>query len=283
MGFWKKTKSIIKRILFIILKGKADYTKISILSGIAKGTRLRIDIRNESAYWLGTYDKTVLKRISRYIKPGQIVFDCGAYLGYYAAAMRNIVGNTGKVYLFEASPKNFMRVSELPVMNNWENVFVYKLAIGQEHSKIRFASNLGAASGPIDMPSKNMNLSMVDIEEVDCCGIDELIYEKNLPEPEFIKFDLETAEYYALLNGSKLWKSKKPIVLVELHKDINSKDPPTFKVAETFLKNFEYKAIEIHLNKPVANVEDFKEAERKGVQCTLLAVHKDFNFYMEVK
>lgn len=241
------------------------------LTGRAKGVRIKIDIRCESAYWLGSYDRKIINDICDLVCPGWIVWDCGAYLGYYTAAMRNTLGVNGAVHCFEASRENFNRLSLLPVLNGWSNVHVHNLAVGPDHSSIRFATNQGAASGPVDMPEKAGFDSSVRIEEVKSVGLDELGYETKLPLPHFIKMDLETAEVYALRNGHRLFTERRPVVLVELHKNKDSKAPPAFIAAEEFLKKYDYDGMEAHLGTKVETVEDFIVAEKRGIQCTILA------------
>lgn len=241
------------------------------MTGPARGTKIRVDFRTESSYWLGTYDRKILSHLMRVIQPGQTVYDCGPYIGAYTATMRNAVGPNGKVFAFEASSLNYQRVAMLPKWNGWSNVQVEHLAIGDAHATVRFASNLGAASGPIDMPGKELKLDQVNIETVACSGVDELVYERGFPPPDFLKFDLETGEGFALLNGERLWSEKRPTVLVELHK--NKEDRPfAFESAEVFLRKFHYTGIEVHLGCGVKTVEDFQAAESRGVQCTILAV-----------
>jgi FkbM family methyltransferase len=271
-GGWLRTG--IKEILWRCLKGRDGLTGVRVISGPSRGTRIRVDFRSESSYWLGTYDRKILSLLMQIIKPGQIAYDCGAYIGIYTATMRRAVGLNGRVYAFEASSLNYQRIARLPEANGWRNLQVEYLAIGEAHTTIRFASNLGAASGPIDMPGKNFPLESVQIENVPCSGVDELIFERGFPAPDFLKFDLETGEGFALLNGSRLWKEKRPTVLVELHK--NSEPTPfAFESAEQFLRDFDYYGTEVHLGCPVKSVDDFVGAEKLGVQCTILAVPKN--------
>ncbi len=75
------------------------------------------------------------------------------------------------------------------------------------------------------------------MEEVECCGVDELVYEKNIPAPDFIKFDLESAEEFALHNGDKIFRTKKPIILLELHGE------KALKAAGLFLEKYNYHTV----------------------------------------
>ena len=108
-----KFKKAIKEVLYKLLSGSKGYSDLKVISGPAKGVKLRLDLRKEGSYWLGTYDKWLFDSIpfSNYISPGNVVWDCGAYVGYYAAVSRKIVGSEGKVYVFEASSNNSIPTS----------------------------------------------------------------------------------------------------------------------------------------------------------------------------
>jgi FkbM family methyltransferase len=267
----RRLKTWVKQRLWERYSEADGMRDVTVLSGPCRGVRLRIDFRDESAYWLGTYDRKILRLLGEILQPGQVAFDCGAYLGIYAAAMRRRVGSGGTVHVFEASGRNFRRVSLLPARNGWTNVTVHYLAVGEAHSTIRFASNLGAASGPVDMPGKQLDMGNVQVETVACSGIDELVGERGLPDPDFLKLDLETAECFALKNGAALWTRKRPRVLVELHRNRRER-PYAFEAAEEFLRAFDYCGTEVHLGQVVKSVDDFLKAEEAGVQCTILAL-----------
>lgn len=232
----KKIKELVKNILFKILSSKKGYSDLTVLTGQAKGTVLRINLKIEGSYFLGTYDKWIFDRIdfSKYIKPGMIVWDGGAYIGYYTSVFRKCLGETGEIFTFEASLKNYNIVKILPQLNNWSNVNIINLAIGTENSKIKFVNNLGGSNGPLDFSKKYD--SEVEVIEVDCKGVDEIINLKIAKEPDFIKFDLESAEVFALHNGDNLFKNKKPLILLELHGN------EAFLSAGLFLEKYNYEA-----------------------------------------
>ena len=231
-----RIKSIIKQILFYLLSGSKGYADIKVLAGQAKGIKMRIDLRKEGSYFLGTYDKWIFDRINfeDFIKPGMVVWDCGSYIGYYTAVFRKCMGETGQIFVFEASTKNYNIVKELPILNNWHNVSVINCAVGPEHTILKFSDNLGGSNGPVGL-SKTYD-SDIEIIEVECHGIDELVQEKNIPLPDVIKFDLESAEVFALHNGDRVFGQKRPIILLELHGE------EAFLAAGSFLSKYNYRA-----------------------------------------
>lgn len=233
-------KYFLWRLLQLIGSGH-DVAQLRVLSGLAKAVRMEFDLRKEGSYWLGTYDRWVLNRIhlERLIKPGQVAWDCGAYIGYYTAILRLLVGETGRVITFEASSTNYRRVARLPELNGWTNVKVLQKAIGPDHSIIEFVSNLGGSCGPFRLSKKYSEEETLMVEKVPCAGLDELVYEQGLPLPDFLKLDLETAEEFALHNGPKLFGTKRPLLQLELHGDVAA------VATARFLQTFDYAAWDV--------------------------------------
>lgn len=81
----------------------------------------------------------------------------------------------------------------------------------------RFVENLGGSSGPYGLSNSYDASDRLEISRVPCAGVDELVYERGIPAPDFIKFDLESAEEFALHNGARVFTNRRPVVLLELH------------------------------------------------------------------
>ena len=232
-------KTTVKLFLWMLIPKRNGASQLRVLGGPAKGCILNLDLRKEGSYWLGNYDDWIFGGVpfEKFIKKGDVVWDGGAYVGYYTAYFRKLVGNDGVVHSFEASSANFERLKSLPHSNGWENVFIHNLAIGPDHTEISFVNNLGGSNGPYGLDKKyDENSLNVKIEKVQSCGVDELIEEKNIPYPAFIKFDLESAEEFALTNGDVLFKKHKPYLLLELYGE-KARD-----AAGIFLEKYGYEA-----------------------------------------
>jgi FkbM family methyltransferase len=226
-----------------MLSGTRGYSDLRILSGPAKGTKLRLDIRKEGSYWLGNYDQWIFNEFSldEFIKAGDVVWDCGAYVGYYTAVFRRMVGKSGQIYSFEASSANFKRLKFIPEINNWSNVEVLNIAIGPENTLLKFVNNIGGSNGPYNLSKVYQEKQEeLEIEEVHSYGVDELIKELGISEPTFIKFDLESAEEFALHNGNRLFTEIRPVILLELHGE-KARD-----AAGRFFEEYTYSGYDLH-------------------------------------
>jgi FkbM family methyltransferase len=239
MSRWKR---LLKNLLYHLFPRVEGYNTIRILSGPARGMRMRIDIRDAGTHFTGRYDKWVFDRVRlhRLLRPGMVAWDCGAFYGYYACVFRSLVGDEGFVEVFEGSRRNHGVVSALPALNGWSNMRVHWMAVGPDHTTIPFTDNLGGDSGPYGM-EKNFDESGLSLEitMVESSGVDELILERKVRVPDIVKFDLETAEIQALANGDVLFSQHRPLLLLELHGE------NAMRAAGDFLSRHRYRAYSV--------------------------------------
>ncbi|MBS0656731.1 MAG: FkbM family methyltransferase [Verrucomicrobia bacterium] len=238
-------KTLAKNLLWHalrILKG-GETVPLRVLGGPAKGAILNLDVRSQASYWLGNYDEYVITRVpfERYLRAGDVAWDCGAFVGFYAAIFRKCVGDTGRVLVIEASQANFRQVARLPELNRWTNVDVRHAAVGPDHSHIEFVGGMGGASGPVGLSPRFATAADVTTEKVQCLGVDELVDEAGAPPPGFIKFDLEGAECSALHNGARVFEQHRPVLMLELHGEAAR------EAACRFLDRHRYAAVPVHL------------------------------------
>lgn len=264
-------KTAAKQLMYLLVPKKNGFSDLKVRSGPAKGAVLRLDIRVNGSYWLGNYDQWIFDRINfaEYIKAGDVVWDCGAYVGYYTASFRKIAGEKGKVHTFEASNDNYETLKVLPTNNRWSNVYIHHMAVGPEHAELKFVNNLQGSSGPYGLGKEyRESESELNIIKVACSGVDELVYERGIDMPDFIKFDLESAEEFALHNGHRVFTEKKPTILLELH------GQKTKDAAGLFFERYNYKGLLLDEMPDIKNVlrskADFDKIE--GVPHMVLCI-----------
>ena len=87
-------------------------TEVVVSGGILRGARLKLDLKSEKYYWLGTYEPQLVSGFHQFCKSGKVVYDVGANIGYTALAFSRLLGPDGKVFAFEPLPDNAKRVQE---------------------------------------------------------------------------------------------------------------------------------------------------------------------------
>jgi FkbM family methyltransferase len=237
-------KKAVKTCAWTLLSGLSgrSHSWLPVLAGPARGSWLHLDLRSQSSYFLGSYDRWIYERVpfQRILTAGEAAWDCGAFVGYYAAIFRKLVGKQGEVLVFEASLANYEALKPMPERNGWVNVKIFHEAVGPEETVLTFANNRGGGSGPIGL-GKSFDLTEGKLEkiQVKSLGIDEILKTRASRNPRLLKLDLETGEIHALKNGAKVFGEIRPVVMLELHGE------EAGDVANEWLQKYEYMGVVI--------------------------------------
>lgn len=262
----------IKRLGAWVLGGDNGLSDVRILSGPARGARMFLDLRREAGYWVGCYDRPSVRLIQRYTREGMTAYDCGAYVGYYTAVFASIVGPSGRVVAIEPDPLNFLRVKRHVESNRWGHVQLVQMAVGEGHGTVRFVSPVcedAKATSHIDGCYRGKEVSPVPSKgeralSIPCAGLDELIFEKGYPKPDFLKLDIEGAEAMALQTCDRLAREIRPHILVEVH------NPECDEAVSCFMKAYDYGALDVNFGQRVCGTRFVHNYDVKRKQFTLL-------------
>ena len=114
-----------------------ELAQVQIAAGSLSGKSLVLDLQTEKDYWLGTYEPELQGAIQDWVKPGMVVYDIGANIGYISLMMAQATGQTGHVFAFEALPANEKRLVENISLNNYQDrITVMKYAVIDESRQI---------------------------------------------------------------------------------------------------------------------------------------------------
>jgi FkbM family methyltransferase len=108
----------------------------SMLAGdqiIARGAGSGLKFNNAGGrpgYVLGTWEPEVQSVVASALKRGQVVYDIGASSGFYTVIAARAVGSTGQVIAFEPLPESVTRLRHNIELNEFTNVIVLELALG---------------------------------------------------------------------------------------------------------------------------------------------------------
>jgi len=172
------------------------------------------DVVCDSIHLYGSWEEHLQKDIfEKYVKKGDNVIDGGAFIGSHTVKLSQLVGDSGKVYAFEADPITFEVLEKNIHLNNCKNVILFNKGIGDKNgyiniiNKDHIKTNRGHTSWDYVGDSSN--------EAVEVITIDSL----NLPKISFMKLDVEGMEPNVFIGMANTIKKYKPIILFEAWKD----------------------------------------------------------------
>ena len=167
-------------------------------------------IASGSRFVKGTYEPIQSEAFQRLIRPGSVVFDVGAHVGYYTVLSSVLAGPRGQVIAFEPLPANLKYLRRHLQLNGCNNVRVLTNCVGKSSSIAHFDDSHGTGVG---------HLASEGTLEVQVRSLDEMIESGELPIPQFIKIDVEGAEMLVLSGAERVLRRHHPILILSTHGD----------------------------------------------------------------
>jgi len=155
------------------------------------------------------FEKEIIEKI---VKPGDVVLDLGANIGYYTLLLARKVGDKGKVFTFEPDPYYFNLLKKNVKENHYKNVVLANKVVFNKNGKIKLQTFPDQRDSPKVYGEKQSNdyigLSTKDIA-VEMVRLDD--YLKNVNTVDFVKIDIEGSEGMAFAGMIKLVRRSKNI------------------------------------------------------------------------
>ena len=155
-------------------------------------------------------ERDAIALIRRLVKPGDRVVDVGANIGFYTELLARRVGPDGRVFAFEPAPANYQQLVQR--LRSYSHVEAVRAAVTAE-------------SGPTTLylsPELNIDHRTYRTDEprqvqtVDGLALDQFFHRAD-DRVEFVKLDIQGAEYRALLGMRELLaRSPEVRLLMEL-------------------------------------------------------------------
>jgi len=159
---------------------------------------------------LGAYEPHVTSVFSRELKPGMNVIDIGANIGYFTMLAAKLVGPNGSVMAIEPNPINVKLMEASRRTNSLDNVTIVQAAAGRGLGLLML--NTSFSNGTTAGLSADL-VSLLDATTVPCLVIDDLVPADR--HVDFVKIDVEGAEYNALFGAQKTIRRCKPTIVSE--------------------------------------------------------------------
>lgn len=192
------------------------------------------------------------------LEPGNIVYDIGGFVGWYAIPAADIIGSKGRVFSFEPVPESAKWLRRHIELNRVENIVrVVESACGNEFGIVSMPVwPLGLASGNAlldvhpqsDIARYNTEVCLVPLDA---------FWKISQVSPDIIKIDVEGAEMWVLEGAREILEVAKPVILLEIHKFAWPLFGTSEKGLRDFLGSLSYEILEISIpNAPMTVLPD---------------------------
>ncbi|MBG0784661.1 MAG: FkbM family methyltransferase [Anaerolineaceae bacterium] len=189
-------KLIPKRAVFRIMQGRLKGWKWIVGSG-------------EHGYWLGWYEISKRQAFETAIPEGAVVYDIGANVGYYSLMAAVVSGPKGHVYAFEPLPRNVDYLRKHVTLNKMtDRITVFDVAVSDKTGEAAF--DLGASTSMGHLAETGG----IKVKQV---RLDDMVASGEIKAPDYMKVDVEGAEYDVLNGARALLAQYKPVIFLDTH------------------------------------------------------------------
>ncbi|NLO19752.1 MAG: FkbM family methyltransferase [Ignavibacteria bacterium] len=206
--------TILEKIYFPFL---APSQPKNVISSIRAGIKMNLDIREyiqSTLYLFGHYELPLMKYIEKNVKESQVVFDIGANVGFLTLTFSKQAKKNGKVYAFEPEPKNFKKLQENVLLNNFQNISLNNFAISSINDKLKLYLSDDNNFGTHSLVNERNNSE--NYVNVDTVKLDDFVFQNNIKKIDWMKIDVEGAELDVVNGAKKTLIDLKPNLIIEV-------------------------------------------------------------------
>lgn len=154
---------------------------------------------------LGDAEMNIMRKV---VREGTVALDIGANIGFHTLELARLVGPRGIVFAFEPAPENYALLVKNIASNNYRNVVAVQKAVSSRtHTVKLFLSEEHAGDHRI-FDSRDGRQSV----EVEAVSLDDFFAGDE--RVDFIKMDIQGAEYLALLGMERLLRRSTDLILM---------------------------------------------------------------------
>lgn len=215
----------LRKIIIPLLK-KLNLGNISIKHHYT-GSKFKLDAFIHKGYWYHgkNREKIQMDNFKKLISEGDTVFELGAHIGYISVYFSQLVGTSGKVFVFEPGVNNLPYVRENIANSKIKNVQLVEKAVSDNNGTATFyLENITGQSNSLvkdyRVTKKIHSKTFVEMKknevQVETIRIDDFVQMNNITRIDFIKIDIEGAEYLAIKGMPNVLATLKPTMMIEV-------------------------------------------------------------------
>jgi len=161
----------------------------------------------------GIYESQELDMSLNLISKENTILDVGANYGWYSMNLAKKYPKC-KIYTFEPIPSTYNSLNENIKLNNFENIHTFNIGLSDEEGSFKFYyDNTLSVNASLTNVSDSNN-----IKETVCSvlTIDKFVEQQKINKIDFIKCDVEGAEFLVFKGGIEIIKRDLPIIFSEM-------------------------------------------------------------------
>jgi FkbM family methyltransferase len=189
---------------------------MTILGGAAAGARINLG-GSYLQYLSGDVETVVQDALSQVVKPGQVVYDIGANIGFFTIICARLVGPNGRVYAFEPMPESAVTLRHNVALNSLDNTVVVEKAASSADGRAELLVSEWSAFHALKAEGISPPERARGAVEVETIALDNFASDGDGDSPDVVKIDVEGAELEVIKGMAALLASKRPLLICELH------------------------------------------------------------------
>jgi FkbM family methyltransferase len=181
--------------------------------------RLKLWLGNDLSkqmFIAGCNEPNEMAFVDRFLKPGMVFLDAGANEGVYALLASARVGDTGRVYAFEPSSREFLRFSQNLALNSISNVTALAVALFDKDGVQELNIAEAEHGGQNTLGAFAYKIASLGRERVTTRKVDSLLREYRVRRLDLMKLDVEGAELWLLRGADRTLRKLRPVLLFEV-------------------------------------------------------------------
>jgi FkbM family methyltransferase len=216
--------------------------KITFGQGLSKtvnGVKVKLPAKY-IRYFPSNYEEDNFSFLKSVCGEGAVVLDIGAHIGLFSAIAARVAGDSGKVFAFEPAPNTLPVLYQTIRINQLGNVISpVNQAMGKETGKITFFISDEEADNSNSLVSYKQDRKLNGVE-VDVNTIDHFVASKKLNRVDFIKIDVEGAEFDTIRGGVEVFRKYQPSFILAIHPEPIEKKGDKLEDIYDFLLSLNY-------------------------------------------
>jgi FkbM family methyltransferase len=205
-----------KRLSYLLVPSKGVQT-LRVRSGPGRGLLFELNPRWEIPTWDGSYELEVQRVLQERLKPGSVLYDVGANMGFYSLLAAR---QGAQVFAFEPDIQNAASLERHASLNLLgAKIAVIRAAVFSTTGFVALEpadSARGHGNAHVGINTESLNPTV----KVPCTTLDDFAREHILPDT--IKIDVEGAESKVLEGAEKLFTHTRPLLICEVHDAANA-------------------------------------------------------------